>query len=41
MTDFLMFIGPWKTLFYGLALGFVIGSIFTIWVSEAERTTND
>ncbi len=37
MTDFLLFIGPWKTLTYGLVFGFVIGSLFTIWVSERSN----
>jgi hypothetical protein len=37
MTDFLMFIGPWKTLFYGLAFGFVIGVFFSIWCDETTK----
>lgn len=34
---FLEFIGPTKALMYGLAAGFLLGMIFTIWTSERSR----
>lgn len=37
MTDFLLFIGPWKTLFYGLAIGFALGGFYAIVMSELAK----
>jgi hypothetical protein len=37
MTDFLLFIGPWKTLFYGLAAGFLIGTLYGVWAATPAR----
>ena len=38
---FLEFIGPEKALVYGLAVGFAIGLIFTIWIDEKHSNKGD
>jgi hypothetical protein len=37
---FLEFIGPTKALCYGLAAGFVIGVLYSIWVDAVNHTPN-
>lgn len=34
--SFLEFIGPGKSLFYGLAVGFVIGCLVTAWIAGSK-----
>ena len=37
MTDFLLFVGPWKTLYYGVSVGFAIGMLLSMWIDAVSN----